>query len=87
MPCQQLSLQALETRLEQRDWLLGDFSAADCMMGFNTDAIFRFLARADYPATAAYCARAAARPAFGRALARGGASTIYGADFYEMPDG
>lgn len=82
-----VTAQALETHLAGRDWLLSDFSAADCMLGFNIEALFRFLKREDYPATAAYCARVEARPAYQRAAARGGSSAIYTQDFYELPDG
>ena len=82
-----VTAQALEARLAGRDWLLSEFSAADCMMGFNLEALFRFVPRADYPATAAWSARAQARPAYRRAAERGGASAIYTQDFYELPDG
>ncbi|MGD9918101.1 MAG: glutathione S-transferase family protein [Paenirhodobacter sp.] len=82
-----VTAQALEARLTGRDWLLDEFSAADCMMGFNLEALFRFVPRADYPATAAWSARAQARPAYRRAAERGGSSAIYTQDFYELPDG
>lgn len=81
-----VTARALETHLAGRDFMLASgFSAADCMLGFNTEAIFRFLPAADFPALTAYRDRMAARPAWQRAIAQGGAS-MYDQDFYEMPD-
>lgn len=82
----EITLHALEARLSGRDWILGQFSAADCMFGFNMDAMFRFVPRERFPAIAAWIARAQARPAHVRAVERGGV-TIYARDFYELPDG
>lgn len=82
-----LTAQVLEERLSRQDHMLGSgFSAADCMLAFNTEALFRFLPVADYPAVAAYRARMAARPAHRRAVARAGRDTIYTRDFYGIPD-
>lgn len=82
-----VTARALETHLEARETLLaGGFSAADCMMGFNIEALFRFLPAADYPRVDGYRARMAARPAYLRAVARGGGDSIYARDFYEVPD-
>ena len=83
-----VTMQAMETVLAGQDTLLATgVSAADTMMGFNIPAVFRFVRGADYPALAAYSARMAARPAYGRALARAGADTLYTRDFYEIPHG
>lgn len=82
-----VTMRALESHLTGRDWLLSAFSAADCMLGFNIDAMFRFQRAADYPAIAAYRARVQARPAYQRARVKGGESAIYTQDYYEMPDG
>jgi len=81
----EVTMRALETRLQGRDWLLSEFSAAECMFGFNIDAMFRFIPRASFPAIAAWVARIEARPAYRRALERGGES-LYALDFYELPD-
>ncbi len=81
----EVTMRALEGHLRGRDWLLGDFSGADCMLGFNVEAIFRFVRAERFPALAAYAARVTARPAYQRAVARGGATTIYTEDFYELP--
>ena len=81
-----VTMRALEAHLADCEWLLGDFSAADCMLGFNIEAVFRFVRREAYPVAAAYCARAEARPAYRRAALKGGRSTIYTQDFYELPD-
>lgn len=81
-----VTARALDRYLASSDTLLSEFSAADCMLGFNIDAVFRFLPAADYPAFAAYRDRMMARPAYRRAMERGGAS-MYARDFYELPDG
>ena len=82
-----ITAEALERHLAQHATLLMDeFSAADCMMGFNLDAVFRFLPAADYPALAAYRDRMRERPAYRRAEAQGGGNAIYDRDFYEVPD-
>lgn len=58
----------LAAALGDRDWLEGDFSAADMLMVcvLRRPAAARLLA--DYPALAVYVARAEARPAFARAF-------------------
>ena len=81
-----VTMKALERHLEGREWLLSEFSAADCMLGFNLDAMFRFVRAEGFPAIMAYRARAQARPAYQRALARAGGDAIYAKDFYEVPD-
>lgn len=81
-----VTMKALERHLEAREWLLSEFSAADCMLGFNLDAMFRFVRAEGFPAIAAYRARAQARPAYQRALARAGGDAIYAKDFYEVPN-
>ncbi len=82
-----VTARALERHLTDQDTLLpSGFSAADCMMGFNIDAVFRFLPAAEYPALAAYRDRMTARPAYQRAKARAGGDSIYECDFYEVPD-
>ena len=82
-----LTAQVLEERLVRQDHMLASgFSAADCMFAFNTEALFRFLPVADYPAVAAYRGRMAARPAHRRAAARAGPDTIYARDFYGIAD-
>lgn len=83
----EVTMRALEHHLTGRDWLLSAFSAADCMLGFNIDAMFRFVRAEAFPAVAAYRARLQARPAYQRALVKGGESAIYTQAFYEMPDG
>lgn len=80
-----VTARALEAHLSGRETLLPDFSAADCMLGFNIDALFHFLPAADYPVLIAYRDRMRARPAFQRAEAAGGGS-LFAKDFYEIPD-
>ncbi|MBU3030703.1 glutathione S-transferase family protein [Paracoccus sp. XHP0099] len=82
-----LTAQVLEDHLAGRDTLLASgFSAADCMLGFNIDALFRFVPIADYPHLAGYRERMGARPAYRRALVRAGGDEIYAQDFYEVPN-
>lgn len=82
-----VTVAALQDRLATRDHLLDSgFSAADCMMGFNIDAMFRFVPAADYPAVTAWRDRITARPAYARAVEKGGVSHLYTRDFYELPD-
>lgn len=82
-----VTARALEAHLADRQTILASgFSAADCMMGFNIDALFRFLPAVDYPAVAAYRDRMIARPAYQRAVARGGGESLFTRDFYEVPD-
>ncbi|MEO1960259.1 MAG: glutathione S-transferase [Paracoccus sp. (in: a-proteobacteria)] len=82
-----VTARALEGHLSRQDMLLaGGFSAADCMMGFNIEAVFRFLPKAEFPALAAYRDRMTARPAYRRALDRAGGDSIYQREFYELPD-
>ncbi|WP_304616165.1 glutathione S-transferase family protein [Paracoccus sp. (in: a-proteobacteria)] len=80
-----VTARALDAHLTGRETLLDAFSAADCMLGFNIDAVFRFLPRADYPALDAYGQRMMARPAYQRAEQAGGGS-LFSRDFYAVPD-
>lgn len=82
----EVTMQALEQHLARQDHLLGGFSAADCMLGFNLDAMFRFVRAEGFPHLAAYRARMQARPAHARARARDGVDAVYTKDFYEIPD-
>ena len=58
--------------LEGRDWLLGDFSAADIQMSFVGEIAGSFGKRAAYPALDAWVKRFQARPAYKAALEKGG---------------
>ena len=80
-----VTARALEAHLSGRETLLDRFSAADCMLGFNIDAVFRFLPRADYPALDAYGRRMMSRSAYRRAEEAGGGS-LFARDFYAVPD-
>jgi glutathione S-transferase len=62
-------LQRMEPVLAQREWLVGDFSAADILMADVLRLVDRFDGLTDYPACRAYVARATARPAFVKAHA------------------
>jgi len=59
----------LAAALGARDWLEGGFSAADILMVCALRRPAAALLLADYPALAAYVARAEARPAFAAAFA------------------
>lgn len=70
----------IESVLAQRDWLAGDgFTAADVQMSFPLEAAAaRGGLGKDYPAITAWLARLHARPAYQRALERGGEYGIVG---------
>jgi len=81
------TLQALETALDARDYLLASgFSAIDTNIGYSVYAA-GFFARFDpFPNVAAYTERLMARPAFQKALPPSGAELLYDRDFYALPD-
>ncbi len=62
-------LDALERVMQGRDWIAGDFSAADILLVDVLRVPAAMEALAGHPALTAYVARATARPAFQRALA------------------
>ena len=71
---------ALEVRLEGRDWLLdGGFTAADIGCAQAVDMARRFRRVEGHPALAAWMARCEARPAAKRALGEPG---LYERDFF-----
>ena len=80
-----VTMQALNAHLTGREWLLDDFSAVECMFGFNMDAMFRFVRPEGFAAITAWVARAQARPAHQRAVKAEGAF-LYTQSFYEVPD-
>lgn len=83
-----MTAQVLEARLAEQDTLLTTgFSAADCMLGFNIEAMFRFIPESHYPRLTAYRDRMKARPAYVEAVKQSGQDTIYLQDFYEIPNG
>jgi len=59
--------------LAGRDWLLGEFTAADIQMSFIGEVAGAFGKLASYPNLAAWVARFQARPAYRTALEKGGA--------------
>ena len=64
-------LEAIESAIRDRDYLLGDsFSMADMIFGGTVRYMLRFKMLEPRPAIAAYCDRLAARPALQRAEAR-----------------
>ena len=59
--------------LAGRDWLLGEFTAADIQMSFIGEVAGAFGRLASYPNLAAWVTRFQARPAYRTALEKGGA--------------
>ncbi|MEX6634025.1 glutathione S-transferase family protein [Hyphococcus lacteus] len=57
-------LENMDRYLENREWLVGDFTAADILMADVLRLVHRFDGLADYPLCRAYVDRATARPAF-----------------------
>jgi glutathione S-transferase len=68
----------VEASLAGRDWLMGDFSAADIQMSFVGEVTGAFGQFATYPNIKAWVDRFQTRPAYKRALEKGGA---YNMDF------
>jgi glutathione S-transferase len=67
----------VEASLEGREWLAGELSGADVMMCFPVQAsVTRSGLAGDFPNVRAYVARIEARPAWARAIERGGEHII-----------
>lgn len=64
-------ISTLETQLENRDWLLDRFTAADVTVGSSVAFLQMFKMLPESPVLEAYAARCLARPAYQRALALG----------------
>ena len=63
----------VDQSLQGRPWLLGDeFSGADIQMSFVGEVAVAGGSRSDYPSLATWVARFQARPAYRKALERGG---------------
>lgn len=67
-------LRYIEAHLEKNTWFAGDsFSAADVLIGFPMEAVTGRMAPMDqYPNIAAFVRRVRERPAYARAMQRGG---------------
>ena len=63
----------IEGSLQDQDWLAGDFSAADIQMSFPLEAASNRIDLAAYPQIQAFMQRYQQRPAYQRAIAKGGA--------------
>lgn len=61
------ALAVVEDALQGREWLTGEFSAADVMMGYGLALAKRLRLTDELPNIKAYVARCEARPAFRRA--------------------
>lgn len=71
----------IESQLAAAPWFAGErFSAADIMMSFPLEAAQARVGLKDRPAIVAFLERIHARPAWRRALERGGTYTIIGGD-------
>lgn len=77
---------ALEGRLQNRAYVLGEFSAADIGLGQALYMAKHFVNLEAFPRVAAYYQRLAARAAFQRALPREGEALLYAKHYYEVPD-
>jgi len=78
--------QALEGRLEGREYVLGEFSAADVALGQALYMALHFVKFEKFPRVAAYYERLSARAAFKKALPQAGEALLYAKDYYEVPD-
>jgi len=77
---------ALEGRLVGREYVLGEFSAADVGLGQALYMARHFVKFVDYPWVAAYFERLSARAAFQKSLPQAGEALLYVKDNYEVPD-
>ncbi|THD62054.1 glutathione S-transferase family protein [Phenylobacterium sp.] len=66
----------VEASLAGRDWLMGEFTAADAQMSFVGEVARAFGQAPTYPNIANWVARFQARPAYVRALEKGGAYNL-----------
>ena len=64
---------SVESSLEGKEWLMGQFSGADIQMSFVGEVVGAFGRLAQYPHIAAWVKRFQARPAYRTALEKGGA--------------
>jgi glutathione S-transferase len=72
-PQLQTNLDFIEASLQDQDWLAGDFSAADIQMSFPLETASNRVDLDAYPHIQAFLQRYQARPAYQRAIAKGGA--------------
>ncbi|MCF6305821.1 MAG: glutathione S-transferase [Rhodobacteraceae bacterium] len=79
--------QALEQRLTGREYLLGDFSAADIGVGQALYMAKHFAVLAPFKRLNGYFLRLSERAAFQKSLPHDGQSRLYDAEFYEALDG
>lgn len=80
-PTLERHLAVLTTALDGRDWLVGDGpTGADVLMSFPCEALAARLGTACPPAIRDFVSRIQARPAYQRALERGGPYRLLGAD-------
>ncbi len=63
----------VDSSLKGHEWLMGGFSGADIQMSFVGEVAASFGLRGAYPALDAWANRFQARPAYRRAIAKGGA--------------
>ncbi|HEX5376994.1 MAG TPA: glutathione S-transferase [Phenylobacterium sp.] len=63
----------VEASLAGKDWLMGEFSGADVQMSFVGEVVGAFGRLPQYPNIAAWVKRFQARPAYRKALEKGGA--------------
>ena len=78
---------ALEGRLLERDYLLGEFSAVDIAVGQALYMSKHFAKLEGFERVNAYYQRLAAREAFKKALPREGEALLYKQDYYEPING
>ncbi|PSN20637.1 glutathione S-transferase [filamentous cyanobacterium CCP5] len=65
-------LDFIEANLQSQDWFAGDFSAADIQMSFPLEAASNRVDLAAYPQIQAFMKRFQNRPAYQRAISKGG---------------
>ena len=80
------ALQPVNEALEGRDYLIGDFSAADIMFSYGFELARYYVRFDEFPRLSAYWDRLKARPGYQRAKARDGEQDLYDRDFYPLEE-
>lgn len=80
------ALEVLDTHLQERDYLLQDFSAVDISVGYSVFVAQHFVKLGQLKALSAWMGRLQNRKAFVKALIPNGKTAIYQNKFYGIPE-
>ena len=80
------ALEVLDAHLQDRDFLLADFSAVDISVGYSVYIAQHFIKIGQFAALSEWMTRLQAREAFIKALMPNGKTAIYQSKFYGITD-